>query len=290
MFILREACSRLTHDSVPISLRIGVRANVCGDSQRGDRCDVAGHPGQQSAVLVHGRAYISAACVFAPFTPLIFVVHFEWLCAWECTVFALRTWVQRALVYARTVRTVAGAAVPGSVTNIVRTCGGPGRDHPRVGRSRANFTHDGVAGTVSAGALLLTSVISIPVVPFSLVILSVHGDSFWFLVFLPFPSLFFRIYSLSTHTNVVLLSSGVLFEYAVSTASVLSDFFVGLPGSDPAFSHVFNSYLFPHPNLPLFLVFFCFSAITFSFFSSSIHLFNFCSFVTTRNHTTIHIS
>jgi len=159
MRILWKAYGRLMHDSVPISLCIGVRADVRGDSQRGDWRDVAGHPGEQLAMLVHGRACIPTACVLAPLTYLNFVVQYEWFRTGERIVFALGTRIQWALVIAGSVRTVARAAVPGSATStIIRTCGGPGGDHPRVRRSRANFAHDGVAGTVNAGRSTLTSV------------------------------------------------------------------------------------------------------------------------------------
>jgi len=125
---------RLMHQhSIPISLRVGIRADVRGDSQRRDGLDVASHPGQQPPVLVHRLA--STALTFAPLAEFIFVrvVRRRWLCAWEPTLSSPGARLQWARVVAGRVRTVSCTAVPWSATDIIRTSGGTGGDHPRVG-------------------------------------------------------------------------------------------------------------------------------------------------------------
>lgn len=82
-----------------------------------------------------------------------------------------------------------------------------------------------------------------------------------------FPSLCLLSIRPAAHMNVVLLSSGVLFEYAVSTASVLSNFFL-LALWPLSFPRLFFILIFSHnPNpLPLFPYFF-FAIYRFHFFS-----------------------
>jgi hypothetical protein len=72
--------------SVPISLRTCIRANVCGDSQCRDWLDVAGHPGQQLTMSVHGSANLAATGTSASFAKLNLITQREWVRARECAV------------------------------------------------------------------------------------------------------------------------------------------------------------------------------------------------------------
>lgn len=121
--------------SVPIPLRTCIRTDVCGDSQCRDWFDVAGHPGQQPAMPVHGSANFAATGTSAPLAKLNLITQREWVRARECAVSVHGLLAQRrALVIARRgrVRTIACTDVSGSaVADAIWTRDGTG-DHPRV--------------------------------------------------------------------------------------------------------------------------------------------------------------
>lgn len=127
----------IMHRSVPISVRTGVRADVCGDSQCRDGLDVAGHPGQQPAMPVHGCANLAAAALSAPLAELVLITEYERVRAWQCTVSACGVLAQRragVVAGLGRVRAVAGADVSGAAgVDAVWTDDGAGGDHPCVG-------------------------------------------------------------------------------------------------------------------------------------------------------------
>jgi len=72
--------------SVPISLRTGIRAVICGDSKRRDRFDVASHPRQQLTMSVHGCADFAATGPSTALAELVLVAQREWVLARELAV------------------------------------------------------------------------------------------------------------------------------------------------------------------------------------------------------------
>ena len=187
---------------------------------------------------VHGCANVVAAGTSAPLAELVLITKYEWVqrAVSACGLLAQRrTGVVAGL---GGVRAIAGTDVSGAAgVNAIWTDDGAGGDHPRVGRSCADVADGGAAGAVSAGRYFDSPFIS-PVVVFSLPV----GDLFFsvgdslsgslprlslslsllFPYFFSFPfSPFCRAHEWGIN---LLLSFRVLFEYAVSTASVLYDF------------------------------------------------------------------
>jgi hypothetical protein len=144
----------MVFDSFPIPLRTCIRADVCGDSQCRDWLDVAGHPGQQPTMPVHGSANFAATGTSAPLAKLILITQREWVRARECAVSVHGSLAQRrTLVTARCgrVRTITCTDVPESaIAAAIWKRDGTG-DHSRVRRPHTDATHGCAARSVSAG-------------------------------------------------------------------------------------------------------------------------------------------